>query len=262
MRRHDDDVRHSRTSLFRVPRLLLPAYPDRHLLVASGHDRSRWHILTPCGVTHPAEADHRTNMAGGRTPATVGRDPAHAIGGSTRTADPGPNPQSLERLFAGASIARRCSIPPVLAQDAGPAHHDLREQRFLPLPSFARSVFDLLAGGKMLLTTAPDRAGMVAAFARILARSKPWELKPRTSCESACAGAKYCASVAARSSPSATVETVGSLSDLASVLIMHGLQIVDKGSQELQHGNMMHNARIARMGTEFVVIGIGRSWAR
>ncbi|MEK6803209.1 MAG: hypothetical protein AABZ34_11140 [Nitrospirota bacterium] len=231
------------------------------LLVASGLEPDQVvKILSPYGITHPAEADTNIqSMAGDphtrRILATVLPGLLAEI---ARTADPDQALNHWERLLSGS--VNRSSLLQYL--QASPKMLGLLCTIFGNSDSLA---FALIRDPMLVywlaeedvLTTAPTRQGMVAALRQSLGSLKAIELKLDVlrrvrRREMLRIGVRDLLHLA-------TVEdTTGSLSDLASVLIHAAYEIVDQDLKAV-HGTPMHrDANGAWMETEFVVIGMGK----
>lgn len=237
-------------------------YPDpTPLLVASGLEPEQVaRILTPYGVTHPGEADANIQSMAGEphTRRLLSAILPLLLAEIARTADPDQALNHWERLLSGS--VNRSSLIQYL--QASPRMLGLLCTIFGNSDSLA---FALIRDPMLIywlaeedvLTTAPTRAGMVAAMCQSLGSLKVMELKLDVlrrvrRREMLRIGVRDLLRLA-------TVEdTVGSLSDLASVLIHGAYEIVDK-DLKAQHGTPMHQlADGTWVETEFVVIGMGK----
>lgn len=238
------------------------AYPDpTPLLVASGLEPEQVaHILTPYGVTHPAEADANIQSMAGEphTRRLLAAILPMLLAEIARTADPDQALNHWERLFTGG--VNRASLLQYL--QSSPRMLGLLCTIFGNSDSLA---FALIRDPMLIywlaeedvLTTAPTRAGMVAALRQNLGSLKAVELKLDVlrrvrRREMLRIGVRDLLRLAT------VEETVGSLSDLASVLIHAAYEIVDK-DLKAQHGTPMHQRADGTWEeTEFVVIGMGK----
>ncbi len=239
-----------------------PVYPDpTSLLVASGLEPEQVaRILSPYGFTHPAEADANIQSMAGEphTRRLLAAILPLLLAEIARTADPDQALNHWERLLSGS--VNRSSLIQYL--QASPRMLGLLCTIFGNSDSLA---FALIRDPMLIywlaeedvLTTAPTRAGMVAALRQSLGSLKVMELKldvlrrvrRREMLRIGVRDLLRLASVA---------ETVGSLSDLASVLIHAAYEIVDK-DLKAQHGTPMHQRSDGTwVETEFVVIGMGK----
>lgn len=237
-------------------------YPDpTPLLVASGLEPEQVaRILTPYGVTRPAEADANIQHMAGEphTRRLLAAILPLLLAEIARTADPDQALNHWERLLSGS--VNRSSLIQYL--QASPRMLGLLCTIFGNSDSLA---FALIRDPMLIywlaeedvLTTAPTRAGMVEALRQSLGSLKAMELKLDVlrrvrRREMLRIGVRDLLRLAT------VEETVGSLSDLASVLIHAAYEIVDK-DLKVQHGTPMHQlADGTWVETEFVVIGMGK----
>ncbi len=243
-----------------------PVYPDpTPLLVASGLELEQVvRILGPYGVAHPAEADANIQSMAGEphTRRLLAAILPVLLAEVSRTADPDQALNHWERLLAGS--VNRSSLLQYL--QASPRMLGLLCTIFGNSDSLA---FALIRDSMLIywlaeedvLTTAPTREGMVAALRQSLGSLKAMELKLDVlrrvrRREMLRIGVRDLLRLAT------VEETVGSLSDLASVLIHAAYEIVDT-DLKAQHGTPMHQlADGTWVETEFVVIGMGKLGAR
>ncbi|MCS6298171.1 MAG: hypothetical protein H8K09_18185 [Nitrospira sp.] len=237
-------------------------FPDpTPLLVASGLEPEQVvRILGPYGVANPAEADTNIQSMAGEphTRRLLAAILPRLLAEVARTADPDQALNHWERLFAGS--ATRSSLLQYL--QASPRMLGLLCTIFGNSDSLA---FALIRDPMLVywlaeedvLTTAPTRGRMVAALRQSLGSLKATELKLEVlrrvrRREMLRIGVRDLLRLAT------VEETVGSLSDLASVLIHAAYEIVDK-DLKAQHGAPMHQrADGTWVETEFVVIGMGK----
>ncbi|HMU29380.1 MAG TPA: hypothetical protein PLY42_18540 [Nitrospira sp.] len=239
-----------------------PVFPDpTPLLVASGLDADEVvRILGPYGLRNPTEADTNIQSMAGEphTRRLLAGILSRLLAEVARTADPDQALNHWERLFAGS--ANRSSLLQYL--QASPRMLGLLCTIFGNSDSLA---FALIRDPMLVywlaeedvLTTAPTREGMVAALRQSLGSLKATELKLDVlrrvrRREMLRIGVRDLLRLAT------VEETVGSLSDLASVLIHAAYEIVDK-DLKTQHGTPMHQRPDGTwIETEFVVIGMGK----
>ncbi len=239
-----------------------PVYPDpTPLLVASGLEPEQVvRILSPYGVTHAAEADANIQSMAGEphTRRLLAAILPLLLAEIARTADPDQALNHWERLLAGS--VNRSSLIQYL--QSSPRMLGLLCTIFGNSDSLA---FALIRDPMLIywlaeedvLTTAPTRAGMVAALRQSLGSLKAMELKLDVlrrvrRREMLRIGVRDLLRLAT------VEETTASLSDLASVLINGAYEIVDKALKSL-HGTPMHQlADGTWVETEFVVIGMGK----
>ena len=239
-----------------------PVFPDpTPLLVASGLEPDQVvRILGPYGVANPAEADANIQSMAGEphTRRLLAAILPRLLAEVARTADPDQALNHWERLFTGS--ATRSSLLQYL--QASPRMLGLLCTIFGNSDSLA---FALIRDPMLVywlaeedvLTTAPTRDGMVAALRQSLGSLKATELKLDVlrrvrRREMLRIGVRDLLRLAT------VEETVGSLSDLASVLIHGAYEIVDK-DLKAQHGTPMHQRTDGTwVETEFVVIGMGK----
>lgn len=237
-------------------------FPDpTPLLVASGLEPEQViRILGPYGVANPAEADTNIQSMAGEphTRRLLAAILPRLLEEVARTADPDQALNHWERLFAGS--ATRSSLLQYL--QASPRMLGLLCTIFGNSDSLA---FALIRDPMLVywlaeedvLTTAPTRDGMVASLRQSLGSLKATELKLEVlrrvrRREMLRIGVRDLLRLAT------VEETVGSLSDLASVLIHAAYEIVDK-DLKAQHGTPMHQRPDGTwVETEFVVIGMGK----
>ncbi len=237
-------------------------YPDpTPLLVATGLEPEQVAlILTPYGVVNPAEADTNIQSMAGEphTRRLLAAILAGLLAEVARTADPDQALNHWERLLAGS--VNRSSLLQYL--QASPRMLGLLCTIFGNSDSLA---FALIRDPMLVywlaeedvLTTAPTRDGMVAALRQSLGSLKATELKLDVlrrvrRREMLRIGVRDLLRLAT------VEETVGSLSDLASVLIHAAYEIVDRDLKAV-HGTPMHRrADGTWVETEFVVIGMGK----
>ncbi|ULA69603.1 MAG: Bifunctional glutamine synthetase adenylyltransferase/adenylyl-removing enzyme [Nitrospira sp.] len=237
-------------------------FPDpTPLLVASGLEPEQVvRILGPYGVANPAEADTNIQSMAGEphTRRLLAAILPRLLAEVARTADPDQALNHWERLFAGS--ATRSSLLQYL--QASPRMLGLLCTIFGNSDSLA---FALIRDPMLVywlaeedvLTTAPTRGRMVAALRQSLGSLKATELKLEVlrrvrRREMLRIGVRDLLRLAT------VEETVGSLSDLASILIHAAYEIVDK-DLKAQHGSPMHQrADGTWVETEFVVIGMGK----
>jgi len=237
-------------------------FPDpTPLLVASGLEPEQViRILGPYGVANPAEADTNIQSMAGEphTRRLLAAILPRLLEEVARTADPDQALNHWERLFAGS--ATRSSLLQYL--QASPRMLGLLCTIFGNSDSLA---FALIRDPMLVywlaeedvLTTAPTRGRMVAALRQSLGSLKATELKLEVlrrvrRREMLRIGVRDLLRLAT------VEETVGSLSDLASILIHAAYEIVDK-DLKAQHGSPMHQrADGTWVETEFVVIGMGK----
>lgn len=239
-----------------------PVYPDpTPLLVASGLEPEQVvRILGPYGVTHAAEADANIQSMAGEphTRRLLATILPLLLTEISRTADPDQALNHWERLLAGS--VNRSSLIQYL--QSSPKMLGLLCTIFGNSDSLA---FALIRDPMLIywlaeedvLTTAPTRAGMVTALRQSLGSLKAMELKLDVlrrvrRREMLRIGVRDLLRLAT------VEETVGSLSDLASVLIHAAYEIVDK-DLKAQHGTPMHQRSDGTwVETEFVVVGMGK----
>lgn len=237
-------------------------YPDpTPLLVASGLDPEQVvRILGPYGVRHAAEADANIQSMAGEphTRRLLAAILPLLLVEIARTADPDQALNHWERLLAGS--VTRSSLLQYL--QSSPRMLGLLCTIFGNSDSLA---FVLIRDPMLIywlaeedvLTTAPTREGMVAALRQSLGSLKSMELKLDVlrrvrRREMLRIGVRDLLRLAT------VEETVGSLSNLASVLIHSAYEIVDK-DLKAQHGTPMHQRSDGTwVETEFVVIGMGK----
>ena len=237
-------------------------FPDpTPLLVASGLEADEVvRILSSYGLQNPSEADTNIQSMAGEphTRRLLAGILPRLLAEVARTADPDQALNHWERLFAGS--ATRSSLLQYL--QASPRMLGLLCTIFGNSDSLA---FALIRDPMLVywlaeedvLTTPPTRAGMVAALRQSLGTLKATELKLDVlrrvrRREMLRIGVRDLLRLAT------VEETVGSLSDLASVLIHAAYEIVDK-DLKAQHGTPMHQrADGTWVETEFVVIGMGK----
>lgn len=237
-------------------------FPDpAPLLVASGLEPDQVvRILSAYGLVNPVDADTNIQSMAGE-PHTrrllVGILP-RLLAEVAHTADPDQALNHWERLFTGS--ANRSSLLQYL--QASPRMLGLLCTIFGNSDSLA---FALIRDPMLVywlaeeevLTAAPTRDGMVAALRQSLGSLKATELKLDVlrrvrRREMLRIGVRDLLRLAT------VEETVGSLSDLASVLIHAAYEIVDKDLRA-QHGTPMHQRTDGSWAeTEFAVIGMGK----
>jgi len=237
-------------------------FPDpAPLLVASGLEPDQVvRILSAYGLVNPVDADTNIQSMAGEphTRRLLAGILPRLLAEVARTADPDQALNHWERLFTGS--ANRSSLLQYL--QASPRMLGLLCTIFGNSDSLA---FALIRDPMLVywlaeeevLTAAPTRDGMVAALRQSLGSLKATELKLDVlrrvrRREMLRIGVRDLLRLAT------VEETVGSLSDLASVLIHAAYEIVDKDLRA-QHGTPMHQRPDGTwVETEFAVIGMGK----
>lgn len=237
-------------------------FPDpTPLLVASGLEPEQViRILGPYGVANPAEADTNIQSMAGEphTRRLLAAILPRLLEEVARTADPDQALNHWERLFAGS--ATRSSLLQYLQASPrmlGSLCTIFGNSDSLAFALIRDPMLVYWLAEEDVLTTAPTRDGMVASLRQSLGSLKATELKLEVlrrvrRREMLRIGVRDLLRLAT------VEETVGSLSDLASVLIHAAYEIVDK-DLKAQHGTPMHQRPDGTwVETEFVVIGMGK----
>jgi glutamate-ammonia-ligase adenylyltransferase len=244
------------------PPFFVKELPDpTPLLVASGLDRGQVStLLAPYGVAKPAEADVNIQSMAGEphTRKLLATILPTLLAEIARTADPDQALNHWERLVSGS--VNRSSLLQYL--QASPKMLGLLCTIFGNSDSLA---FALIRDPMLVywlaeedvLSTAPTKAGMVAALHQSLNSLKRTELKLDVlrrvrRREMLRIGVRDLLRLAT------VEETTGSLSDLASVLIHAAYTLIDQDLKAI-HGTPMHQQENGLwVETEFSVIGMGK----
>ncbi|WHZ13851.1 MAG: glutamine synthetase adenylyl-L-tyrosine phosphorylase/ Glutamate-ammonia-ligase adenylyltransferase [Nitrospira sp.] len=231
------------------------------LLVASGLDLEQVSaLLSPFGIAKPAEADANIQSMAGEphTRKLLATILPNLLAEVARTADPDQALNHWERLVSGSvnrsSLLRYLQSSPKML---GLLCTIFGNSDSLAFALIRDPMLVYWLAEENVLSTAPTRAGMVAALHQSLGSLTSTELKLDVlrrvrRREMLRIGVRDLFRLAT------VEETTGSLSDLASVLIHTAYEIVDQDLKAV-HGTPMHRQENGQwVETEFSVIGMGK----
>ncbi len=231
------------------------------LLVAAGLDPAQVSaILTPYGITKPAEADANIQSMAGEphTRKLLATILPNLLAEVARTADPDQALNHWERLFSGggnrASLLRYLQSSPKML---GLLCTIFGNSDSLAFVLIRDPMLVYWLAEEEVLTVAPTKAGMAAALRHNLETLTATELKLDVlrrvrRREMLRIGVRDLFRLAT------VKETTGALSDLASVLIHAAYELIDRDLRSV-HGTPMHRQANGQwVETEFAVIGMGK----